>query len=179
MRRCVARQNKIDRQIVGYRADWQRNRALEIARDSGIVVVEALSIRNMTAAAAGTTAAPGRNVRAKAGLNRAILARGWGTMRQRLKTKTEELGGQLREIDPAYTSQTCPSCRHVSRDNRKSQAQFACQCGFEEHADIVGATNILARGLSAGAPPAAGCRGLATVAVLSGMDAERAVEAVK
>jgi hypothetical protein len=116
-------------------------------------------------------------VRAKAGLNRAILARGWGTMRQRLKTKAEEFGGQLREIDPAYTSQTCPSCGHVSRGNRKTQAQFACTCGFREHADIVGATNILARGLSAGAPPAAGRRGLATGAVPSGLDADRAVEA--
>jgi IS605 OrfB family transposase len=177
MRRWMARQAKIDRQIVGYRADWQRNRALEIARSSEIIVVEDLSIQNLTASAAGTALAPGRNVRAKAGLNRAILARGWGTMRQRLKTKAEEFGGQLREIDPAFTSQTCPSCGHVSRDNRKTQAQFACTCGFQEHADIVGATNILARGLSAGAPPAAGRRGLATGAVPSGMDAERAVEA--
>jgi IS605 OrfB family transposase len=177
MHRCVARQNKIDRQIVGYRADWQRKCALEIARSSEIVVVEALSIKNMTASAAGTAAAPGRNVRAKAGLNRAILARGWGTMRQRLKTKAEEFGGQLIEVDPAYTSQTCPGCGHVSRDNRKTQARFECSCGFQGHADIVGATNTLARGLSAGAPPAAGRRGLATGAVPLGMDAERADEA--
>jgi predicted RNA-binding Zn-ribbon protein involved in translation (DUF1610 family) len=74
-------------------------------------------------------------------------------MRQRLKTKAEEFGGQLIEVDPAYTSQTCPSCGHVNRDNRKTQAQFSCNCGFSEHADIVGATNILARGFSAGAPP--------------------------
>ena len=177
MRRCMARQAKIDHQIVGYRADWQRKCALAIVRDSEIVVVEALNIRNMSASAAGTTDAPGRNVRAKAGLNRAILARGWGTMRQRLKTKAEEFGGELREVDPAYASQTCPSCGHVSRENRQTQAQFACGCGFTEHADIVGATNILAKGLSAGAPPAAERGGFATGAIPSGVVAERAVEA--
>ena len=48
-------------------------------------------------------------------------------MRQRIKTKTEELGGQLVEVDPAYTSQTCPSCGHVSRENRKTQAQLCLQ----------------------------------------------------
>ena len=31
--------------------------------------------------------------------------------------------------------------------NRTSQAQFKCvQCGYENHADVVGALNVLARG---------------------------------
>lgn len=175
MRRLLERQNKIDRQIVGYRADWQRKRALEIARNSEIIVVEALTIKNMTASAAGTMEAPGRNVRAKAALNRSLLARGFGSMRSRLKSKSEELGGRVIEVDPAYTSQTCPACGHTSRDNRKTQAEFACvACGHTQHADIVGATNILKRGLSAGAPPAAGRGGLATGPQPSGGGAERA-----
>lgn len=175
MRRLIERQNKIDRQIVGYRADWQRNRAREIATHSEIIVVEALTIRNMTASAAGTAEQPGRNVRAKSKLNRSILARGWGSMRARLKSKAEELGGQVVEVDPAYTSQTCPRCHHTHRDNRKTQADFECvECGFRQHADIVGAMNILERGMSAGAPPAAGRGGLATGSQPSGGDAERA-----
>ena len=175
MRRLVERQNKIDRQIVGYRADWQRNRALEIAADSEIIVVEGLTIKNMTRSAAGTIEKPGRNVRAKAALIRSILARGWGSMRFRLKTKAEELGGRVIEIDPAYTSQTCPRCGQVSRDNRRTQGEFACvSCGFEQHADVVGAINILQRGMSAGAPPAAGRGGLASGSLPSGGDAERA-----
>jgi DNA-binding transcriptional LysR family regulator len=142
MRRLLERQNKFDRQIVGYRADWQRNRALEIVGQSEIVVVEALTIKNMTASAAGTVEAPGRNVRAKAALNRAILARGFGTMRQRLRTKTEELCGRLVEVDPRCTSQSCPRCQHTDRGNRTTQAEFRCErCGYSEHADIVGAMN--------------------------------------
>ncbi|MGL4932552.1 MAG: hypothetical protein ACRC4P_04315, partial [Aeromonas sp.] len=62
---------------------------------------------------------------------------------------------------------TClnPNCLHISADNRKSQAVFLCvKCGFREHADVVGANNILRAGHAqlacevSGAvrPPAAG-----------------------
>ncbi len=43
-------------------------------------------------------------------------------------------------VPPHYTSLTCP-------ENRTSQAKFKCvQCGYENHADVVGALNVLARG---------------------------------
>ncbi len=49
-------------------------------------------------------------------------------------------------VDPAYTSQTCPECLHVSRSNRKSQSVFQCSaCGFAGHADHIAARNIVAR----------------------------------
>ena len=57
-------------------------------------------------------------------------------------------GGRLIKVPPQYTSQTCPCCGHVSQANRKTQAQFACvDCGYENHADHVGAINILSRGM--------------------------------
>jgi IS605 OrfB family transposase len=169
MRRAMDRLGKIERQIVGYRADWQRKQALQIVRENAVVVVEALTIQHMTRSAAGTSEAPGRNVRAKSALNRSILARGWGSMRQRLKSKAEEMCGRVIEVDPRHTSQTCPRCEHIDRDNRETQAQFACvACGYTGHADIVGALNILARGLSAGALPAAGRGGFATGSAPSG-----------
>jgi putative transposase len=35
----------------------------------------------------------------------------------------------------------------VSKDNRQTQAKFLCvDCGYENHADMVGAINILERG---------------------------------
>ena len=60
----------------------------------------------MTASAKGTAEAPGRNVRAKAGLNRSILASGWAGLASKLDYKAAE----LIEVDPAYTSQTCHEC---------------------------------------------------------------------
>ena len=51
-------------------------------------------------------------------------------------------------VDPSYTSQMCPVCGYVSKENRKSQSEFECKnCGYKEHADIIGATNIVLRGL--------------------------------
>jgi putative transposase len=50
-------------------------------------------------------------------------------------------------VPPHYTSLTCPACDYVSARNRTSRAQFKCvQCGYENHADVVGALNVLARG---------------------------------
>jgi putative transposase len=38
-------------------------------------------------------------------------------------------------------------CDYVAAQNRTSQAKFKCvQCGYENHADVVGAMNVLARG---------------------------------
>lgn len=48
-------------------------------------------------------------------------------------------------VNPAYTSQLCPSCGHVARNNRKA-ISFCCKiCGKQGHADVVGATNLLGR----------------------------------
>jgi IS605 OrfB family transposase len=50
-------------------------------------------------------------------------------------------------VDPAYTSQMCSSCGHVSKKNRPDQATFCCtSCGFAEHADVNAARNIAVRG---------------------------------
>jgi putative transposase len=51
-------------------------------------------------------------------------------------------------VPPHNTSRTCPCCGHVSADNRPTQAKFACvACGYQNHADVVGAINILSRGM--------------------------------
>ena len=48
-------------------------------------------------------------------------------------------------VNPAYSSQTCPSCGHVSRSNR-SGINFICrQCGRRSHADVIGGINLLRR----------------------------------
>lgn len=87
-----------------------------------------------------------KNVRAKSGLNRSILDQGWGEFIRQLQYKMLWAGGELIEVPPQYTSQTCPCCGHTHKDNRKTQAKFACgQCGYENHADHVGAINVLAR----------------------------------
>ena len=49
------------------------------------------------------------------------------------------------KVNPAYTSQECPSCGYVSRQNR-SGIKFVCKvCRRRAHADWVGASGILRR----------------------------------
>lgn len=118
----------------------------KIAREHGVVAIEDLRVQNMTRSARGTVEEPGVNVRAKAGLNRAILEQGWGELRRQLQYKVSWRGGEVVEVDPRHTSQMCSSCGHVAPENRESQAVFECvSCGFFDHADVNAARNILAR----------------------------------
>src|ERR1700722_3757229 len=60
------------------RRDWAEKTSTDIARRFDVIRVEDLNIRNMTRSAKGTAEQPGRNVRAKTGLNRGIYRSGWG-----------------------------------------------------------------------------------------------------
>ncbi len=112
-----------------------------------MVVIEDLKVSNMSASAKGTVVAPGKNVKAKAGLNKSILDQGWYEFRRQLDYKLLWRGGALITVAPHHTSQECPVCHFVSPDNRKSQAVFRCvNCGYTENADLVSAINIKAAG---------------------------------
>jgi putative transposase len=124
------------------RKDWAEKASTGIARRFDVIRVEDLRITNMTRSMRGTRENPGRNVRAKAGLNRGILGSGWGLLVRRLEDKAP---GRVEKIKPHYTSQRCSACGQVDRDSRESQARFRCTaCGFVGHADVNAAINIAA-----------------------------------
>jgi transposase len=94
----------------------------------------------MTRSARGTVAEPGRNVAQKSGLNRGILASGWGRLVARLEHKAP---GRVIKVNPRYTSQTCNACSHTARESRENQALFRCvACGHAANADVNAARNI-------------------------------------
>jgi putative transposase len=124
------------------RKDWCEKTSTDIARRFDVIRVENLRIRNMTRSAKGTVGQPGRNVAAKAGLNREIAKSGWGLLVRRLEYKAS---GRVEKVPPAYTSQRCSACGHVAKENRESQAAFLCTaCGFACNADVNAAKNIAA-----------------------------------
>ncbi|WP_329254215.1 transposase [Actinoallomurus sp. NBC_01490] len=124
------------------RKDWVEKTSTDLARRFDVIRLEDLKISAMVRSARGTIAAPGVNVRAKAGLNRSIYAAGWGLLATRLEHKA---AGRVEKINPAYTSQTCHACGHRAADNRESQAVFRCRaCGHVDHADVNAAKNIAA-----------------------------------
>jgi putative transposase len=125
-----------------------------LSKNHGRVVVEDLRVKAMTASAKGTLEAPGRNVRAKAGLNRSVLNVAFGEIRRQLEYKCRWYGSELVAVNPAYTSQRCSACRHTEAGNRPSQAVFCClACGHSANADHNAARNILEAGIGL---PAAG-----------------------
>jgi putative transposase len=59
------------------REDFCTQNAHRLAATNAVVVLEDLNTNQMTRSAKGTLDLPGTNVKAKSGLNRAILAKGW------------------------------------------------------------------------------------------------------
>ena len=146
-KRAKARVQRIHTRIGNARRDFLHKSSTTISQNHAMVCIEDLPVRNMSRSAAGTTGQPGRNVRAKSGLNKAILDQGWAEFRRQLDYKLAWNGGHLIAVPAQNTSRTCPCCGHVSADNRRTQERFACVgCGFEENADRVGAINVLRHG---------------------------------
>ncbi|WP_436847461.1 RNA-guided endonuclease InsQ/TnpB family protein [Streptomyces aureus] len=124
------------------RKDWCEKTSTMLARTYDLVRFEKLNIKNMTASAKGTVEQPGRKVRQKAGLNRAILAQGWGLLRQRTGHKAP---GRVEDVPAHYTSLRCSTCGWIDKNSRKSQAEFVCSaCGFTCNADTNAAANVAA-----------------------------------
>ena len=164
---------RIHAEIANVRKDFLHKATTAISQQYALVVLEDLKVRNMSKSAKGSgefsatskassekekrtcprsghvyAESPGKKVRAKSGLNKSILDQGWYEFRRQLEYKMQWQGGWLMTVNPRNTSRTCPVCGHVSADNRTTQAKFACvSCGHQAHADVVGAINILARGM--------------------------------
>lgn len=146
-KKAKARVQKVHTGIANARKDFLHKNTTTISQNHALVCIEDLQVRNMSRSSKGSSEQHGKMVKQKSGLNRAILDQGWGEFRRQLDYKLAWNGGMLLAVPPHHTSQTCPCCGHVSNDNRQTQAKFLCvDCGYENHADVVGAINVLERG---------------------------------
>ena len=111
------------------------------------IILEDLKICNMVKSAKGTKENPGKNVKAKSGLNRVMLGASLGQFVSILEYKAKAAGVELVFVNPRYTSQECNVCGHKESDNRITQAKFECKnCGHASNADVNAAKNILKKG---------------------------------
>jgi putative transposase len=133
--------------IFHVRHDFLHKASTQLSHHHAMIVVEDLKIKNMSRSSRGNLARWGRKVKAKAGLNKAILDQGWGEFKRQLSYKLEWLGGVFLKINPRHTSQQCHCCGFTAPGNRPGQSVFCCtSCGHRDHADINAAKNILAAG---------------------------------
>ncbi|PZH17062.1 transposase [Streptomyces sp. NTH33] len=142
--------------------DWCEKTSTMLARTYDLIRFEKLNIKNMTASAGGMVEQPGHKVRQKAGLNRAVLAQGWGLLRQRTEHKAP---GRVEDVPAPYTSLRCSACGWIDKKSRKSQADFECvSCGFTCNADTNAAANVAAGQGGIPRPRRSACAGGTTTA---------------
>ena len=147
-KKAKTRVQRIHTRIANVRKDFLHKTTTTISQNHAIVCLEDLPVRNMSRSAAGGSDSPGRNVKTKSALNKSILDQGWFEFRRQLEYKQVWLGGDVLAVPPKNTSRTCPACGYVAKENRRTQARFVCgECGYENNADLVGAINILNRGM--------------------------------
>jgi putative transposase len=72
----------------------------------------------------------------------------WRKIISRILEKCEENRVRPIYVNPYNTSRTCPICNNVDEANRTNEDFCCLNCGYKQDADIVGATNILNKGLN-------------------------------
>jgi putative transposase len=138
---------KIHRKIRRQRDHFLHVQSKRYTKNHGVIVLEKLNVKGMTASASGSIEKPGTMVAQKRGLNRAILDVGWSRFAGFVRYKSTWAGGEVREVAAAFSSQTCSACGHCCAENRPSQAVFLCvNCGHEENADTNASKVICSRG---------------------------------
>lgn len=82
-------------------------------------------------------------VRARRPQRSALHSWSFHQLRAFIEYKSRLAGVAVVYVDPAYTSQTCPECGHVSKKNRPTRDRFCCEsCSFAGDSDSVAAENI-------------------------------------
>ena len=127
------------------RRDYAHKVARQLVNGADVIALEKLSLRAMTRSARGSVERPGRNVRAKAGLNRVVLDSGFGLLRQMIVAKAEEAARTVVEVAARFSSQECSHCGHVARESRRRRRFCCVGCGNRNHADVNAALVIRGR----------------------------------
>jgi len=99
-------------------------------RNPSVIVTERLDIRG----------------KAKSkGMSRLVSYWMRGSLKERLEFLALVEGFHHKQVNPAYSSQMCPTCLFVHKDNRKGDMFKCLNCGHTDHADRVAAINLCAR----------------------------------
>jgi putative transposase len=141
--------------VANIRMDFAHQTSHQIVGDPHIkvIVFEDLRTKNLVKAPGPKTDQSGHFVKngaaAKAGLNKAILDKGWGQIENFCAYKAQREGKAFFKVSASYTSQECADCGHTHPSNRPSQAEFQCEsCGHTDNADSNAAAVIKKRAIN-------------------------------
>jgi len=108
-----------------------------VTSSAKIFIFEDLKMANMTKASKPNQDRNGKYIsnkaKQKAGLNKAILDKGWHYIEIFTKYKANKVGKVVFKVSAQHTSQECAHCNRIHPNNRRSQELF--QCVYCEHID--------------------------------------------
>ena len=125
--------------------DYWRKFSLNLALTAKRLGYSAVSVEDLKNIRKSSPSVGGKGRRFNYGLHNCFPT---ATFQAYLERALRKLGIRFIKVVAKYTSQTCSSCGHRDKKNRKSQARFVCtSCGFAKNADLNAAVNISRRGL--------------------------------
>ena len=135
----------LHRRLASQRKEFLHQTSAALVDEFALIATEDLSIRNMTGSARGTAADPGKNVKAKAGLNREILDTAPGAFLAMLRYKASEAGTEYIEVPPRKLkpSQTCPACGRLEKKPLSQRRHNCPACGHAASRDGAAARVML------------------------------------
>ena len=116
------------------RKNFAQQQSHKIVKESGLIAVEALVVRNMI-----------KNSK----LAKSIADAAWSQFFDLLVSKAEEAGRTVVRVNPAYTSQRCSCCGHIQLMPLSVRVYECPNCGLVIDRDHNGSKNILADALNA------------------------------
>jgi len=140
-RKACAKSAKFKSSMANRRHDYQHKLSAVLAQRCEIFATESLTVKNMTASAAGTIEEPGTNVAQKKGLNREILDTAPAALFQKIAYKVLETGGRFMEAPTRRLkpSQTCPECGMQKKKTLSERVHHCEHCNFTEDRDAASA----------------------------------------
>ncbi len=126
------------------RNDFLHKTTTELTRENQAVGIEGLHVKGMTASAAGTIETPGKQVRQKAGLNRAILDVGFGEFRRQMTYKAQRYGTALVVADQWFaSSKLCSGCGTKNESLTLKDRHWRCtHCSAHHDRDLNASINL-------------------------------------
>lgn len=128
VRQRLARQHE---RIGAQRETYLHQVTAKIMQTHDLIAIEKLNVKGL----------------AKSNLARSVNDASWNILREMLAYKAERAGCQLIEVDPRYTSQTCPECGQI-KPKTLSQRLHECDCGCVLDRDVAAARVILSRAVA-------------------------------
>jgi len=134
--------------ISNKRKDFLHNESSKLVNKYDRIYMEDLKLANLTKSSKGTVENPGKNVKAKSGLNKSILDIGAGMFKEMLTYKTKFAGKELHQVSKVFpSSKLCSECGFKNENLTLSDREWDCpQCHTNHDRDENAAKNIKQEG---------------------------------